>query len=124
MNRQVAFIVKDDEILEELFGAVMSVAPMSSNGAMAHCVNVCRFMKELTGEDFTNEMPRGDTFTSVIKVGSRVTFVTSGEGVHLPTIHKLIDYLMDWYAGFNVRAEFEGKVFRTDMAIEDDYEGK
>lgn len=116
MNRQVAFIVKDNEILEELFGAVMSVAPMGSNGAMAHCVNVCRFMKELTGEDFTNEMPRGDTFTSVIKVGSRVAFVTSGESVHLPTIHKLIDYMMDWYEDYDVRAEFEGRLFRTTAA--------
>lgn len=115
MNRQVAFFVKDDEILEELFGAAAAVSPMGRNN-VAYSVNVCRFMKELTGEDFTNEMPRGDTFTSVSMEGNRVTFVTSAESVHLPTIHKLIDYMMDWYEDYDVRAEFEGRLFRTTAA--------
>lgn len=115
MNRQVTFIFSDTELSEELFDAAAAVSPMGRSN-VAYSVNVCRFMKKLTYENFTNEMPKADTFTSVSKEGNRVTFVTSAESVHLPTIHKLIDYMMDWYEDYDVRAEFEGRMFRTTAA--------
>ena len=112
MNRELKVRVSDIDIKSEIFKTAEKVAPSGGKGAV-YGVNVCRYLKEMTEgeEDFTNEVPKGDAFTSVVNTAGSIDFVTSAESVHLPTLHKFIDYLLQWYQDFDISIEFGGRVY-------------
>ena len=120
MNREIRMVFADQDVLDEFFDAAVAVSPIGARNGVAYNVNVCRLLKKLTDEDFTNEMPRTDSFTSVAKEGMSVTLVTSNESVHLPTLHKFVDYMCDYYQFYNVKSSFNGKLYKTDTCSLDE----
>ena len=110
MKREIKVYTNDLEVKGEVFGTAERVSPIGGKG-VAYSVNVCRYLKALVGEDFVNEIVRTDGFTSVVNECGCVCFVADDASIGLPTIHKFMDYLLQYYEDYDFKIEFGGKVY-------------